>query len=549
MASNSDVAHAWAHNLDKCHYGSSMHHNDGKLYSYSTCIGQRIEYNGKIIFLTSNHHYSSSSCKHQGYMFGAIPTRDDNVFCFNINGSNYYNDSLLYLRRDSQNNPEYVKEKFITFGLQWIIEDYRDCKSIVECRALQHQFTRSGFGKLKDWLNATECTTTSKLMKMNSEKLFSYVSLSYDESKVITAKKLKTFFRLLVENASDEEIVDTINGKGEFQKYLERTNGLRLAQRMRRITAMCCFSTPSTKYYTFRCVHGKFSPAKTGSITSKDYAKWKKNGVLMQQLYNIRKSNIEYAVKASESYQLASRREAACKRLERHCGMNGWENHYWNKNVITSFNYCGTTIVFSECYAYHTRQISSEEYAAFRLLSKDEQKAWIENKKRWMLEQLQNDRTEHENWQARFEEEQRVRMELKAKQDALEAQRAEYKRSLLEQGDSGLRQAWHEGFNVSVWNQSLSFYFGGNVLLRVVNDNYVETSKGVKVSKDECKRLWLIINRWHENNTEFEGVEIVNAVGNRWMISKFKDDIMTAGCHSIAYCEMKRIAEQLGFAA
>lgn len=166
-----------------------------------------------------------------------------------------------------------------------------------------------------------------------------------------------------------------------------------------------------------------------------------------------------------------------------------------------------------------------------------------------MLEQLQHDRTDYENWNARLAEEQRQRELERARQEALENEKAAYKAQLLSQGESGLRQAWHEGFRVSVWNQSLSFYFGGNVLLRVVNGEYVETSKGVKISKDECQRLWLIINRWHNNKTEFVGTEPVNAIGSTWKISRYQNDIMTAGCHSIAYCEMEYVAKQLGLVA
>lgn len=553
MASNSDVAHAWAHGLDKCHYGSNMHHDGGYLYSYSTCIGQRIEYNGRIIFLTNNYHYSNSSCKHQGCMFGAIPNEDNNVVCFNIERNNYGCDRLIYMGYDYKNNPdnETVRENIIQFGFKWIVDDYMDCKDVSKCNTLKHKFNRRGFKQFLLWLVATECISVNKLLKMNSEKLLSLLPYNYGKIDNIPAKKFKSFFKLLIENAPDEQLVDIVNGKGEYQKYLERTKGLRLAQRMREITDICHFLNANTRYRKFHCVHGDFTPAKMGSITSKDCIKWQKEGVLIQQLYNIRKANIEYAIKVSDKENLTSRRESARGRLERHCGMCGWGGPYWvpRKNKVNSFNYCGTTIVFSECRAYSERKISSEEYAAFRVLSKDEQKTWIENKKRWMLEQLQNDRIAHENWQARYEEEQRVRMELEAKQNALEAERAAYKSSLLAQGESGLRQAWHEGFRVSVWNQSLSFYFGGNVLLRVINDDYVETSKGIKVSKEECKRLWAIINRWHENNTEFDGVETVNAIGNRWQISRYKNDILTAGCHSIAYCEMKRIAEQLGFAA
>lgn len=87
---------------------------------------------------------------------------------------------------------------------------------------------------------------------------------------------------------------------------------------------------------------------------------------------------------------------------------------------------------------------------------------------------------------------------------------------------------------------------GGNVCLRI-NRGHVETSKGISISFEECTRLWTLIKRWHENNAEFQR-EMCHATTNRWAISSYKNDIMTAGCHSIAYSEMARIAKELKIA-
>lgn len=549
MASNSDVAHAWAHGLGKHQYGSNMHHDGyGLLYSYSTCIGQRFALGENIIFITNSCHYSSSTSKHQCYMNGAIPKKDKNVFVFNIDryqrGASY----LLWLGYYGTSDKDKIRS-LLRFGFDWLVEDYADCVGIKECNKLDNGFNRSGFQQFIKWLEVTGCSTISKLLKLSSSKLFEFVRASFSYDLKVDARKFRTFFRLLVEKADDEKIVDAINGKGTWNDYLDRTKGLRLSQKMRRITKMCCYVTSGWNNQ-FTSVYGCFNAKKEGSITSKTYQKLQKTGNLIKKLYAIKKENIEYAVKVDEANKKRDRKDLARKRLERHCGLRGWTNHYMNwQRRIQTFDYCGTVIRFSDCFGYDEREISTEEYNAFTALSIEEQKAWIENKKRWMLEQLQQDRTDYENRHARYEEERRIEMERKAKQDAWEAERAGYKAQLLSQGESGLRQAWHEGFRVSVWNQSLSFYFGGNVLLRVVNGEYVETSKGIKISKDECQRLWMIINRWHNNKTEFVGTEPVRAIGSTWKISRYQNDIMTAGCHSIAYCEMEYVAKQLGLVA
>lgn len=214
---------------------------------------------------------------------------------------------------------------------------------------LDNGFNRSGFRQFVKWLEVTECSTVSKLLKLNSSKLFEYVRASFAYDLKVDARKFKTFFRLLVENADDEKIVDAINGKGTWSNYLDRTKGLRLAQKMRRITKLCGYATAGWDN-KFPSVYGHLMPQRIGSITSKAYQKLQKAGNLIKGLYAIKKENVEYAVKVDEVNQRRSRRELARRRLEHHCGLRGWTNrYYYNSNPIRSFNYCGTVITFSDC--------------------------------------------------------------------------------------------------------------------------------------------------------------------------------------------------------
>ena len=223
MASNSDVAHAWAHNLDKHQYGSNMHHDGcGLLYSYSTCIGQRFALGENIIFITNNCHYSSSTSKHQCYMNGAIPRKDKNVFVFNIDRYQRGTSCLLWLGYYGTSDKDKIRS-LLRFGFDWLAEDYADCVGIKECNKLDNGFSRSGFQQFIKWLEATGCSTISKLLKLNSSKLFEFVRASFSYDLKVDAKKFRTFFRLLVEKADDEKIVDAINGKGTWKDYLDRT--------------------------------------------------------------------------------------------------------------------------------------------------------------------------------------------------------------------------------------------------------------------------------------------------------------------------------------
>lgn len=133
MASNSDVAHAWAHNLGKNHYGSNMHHDNGRLYSYSTCIGQRFTLGEKIIFITNSCHYSSSTCKHQNYMNGAIPRKDKNVFVFGIDRYQRGASDLLWLGYSGTSDADKMRS-LLRFGFDWLAEDYADCVGVKGCK-------------------------------------------------------------------------------------------------------------------------------------------------------------------------------------------------------------------------------------------------------------------------------------------------------------------------------------------------------------------------------------------------------------------------------
>ena len=88
------------------------------------------------------------------------------------------------------------------------------------------------------------------------------------------------------------------------------------------------------------------------------------------------------------------------------------------------------------------------------------------------------------------------------------------------------------------------------MLLRYNKDkNCMETTKGISVPVNECKRLWPIINRWHNNSTTFTPAESAHSTIGQWNISKYQDDVLIAGCHAISYAEMEECASIIGLTA
>ena len=101
-SSNSELAHIWANDPDSSVYKSanSLSCHFGKLYSYSTCIGQIVtEPAGRDTVIYNNASYSNSTAKHQNFMRGA--TRHYDVINLTIPKMNL--STLVYGQNDFNN--------------------------------------------------------------------------------------------------------------------------------------------------------------------------------------------------------------------------------------------------------------------------------------------------------------------------------------------------------------------------------------------------------------------------------------------------------------
>ena len=84
-----------------------------------------------------------------------------------------------------------------------------------------------------------------------------------------------------------------------------------------------------------------------------------------------------------------------------------------------------------------------------------------------------------------------------------------------------------------------------NVWLRIKN-GIIETSKNIKIGRAEAERLWKLIKFFHNGN-KFQHDMVLDTTGHKWKINSYKNDILVAGCHRIAYSEMEGVARQLGW--
>lgn len=92
---------------------------------------------------------------------------------------------------------------------------------------------------------------------------------------------------------------------------------------------------------------------------------------------------------------------------------------------------------------------------------------------------------------------------------------------------------------------SLTSYNKPNVWMRI-KGGIIETSKGIKIGIGEARRIWQVVSLLHRGGQFRHGL-VEDVDGNKWSINRYENDILTAGCHRIAYSEMESIAKQLGW--
>jgi hypothetical protein len=126
----------------------------------------------------------------------------------------------------------------------------------------------------------------------------------------------------------------------------------------------------------------------------------------------------------------------------------------------------------------------------------------------------------------------------------------------IKEGTEGCRNLWRkhltsineseERYNDVAFISDGDFFYNGNVLLRLnLNKDKVETSKSIRIPVEVCKKMWKIVSKWHENPSCFKPTEIDTKGSGRYTISSYKNDILTAGCHKIAYTEMERMYNEI----
>lgn len=160
----------------------------------------------------------------------------------------------------------------------------------------------------------------------------------------------------------------------------------------------------------------------------------------------------------------------------------------------------------------------------------------------------------YEEEAARMRAEEIARKQREEERRKEEEYRAKVKQEQIEEcmsnGVEGHRDLWRLHLDTITNAESgvdeNDFYQGGNVLLRFnLSHDKIETSKQIRLDVDTCKKMWKIINHWHERAESFRPCKINTHYSGTYQISSYENDILTAGCHKIAYAEMERMYNEI----
>lgn len=536
-----NLTHNWAHQLkDSEKYGNTSFYGTS-FYSYGTVIGEVLQLeNKKTIYLLNTGRYSNSTSNHQHDMRSAIPA-DAHIFSVSC-------DDFIFRWSGVYNFDKKEQEKLLT---KYLKKQFDHFLAFVDSKTIETERSWSlrWWEEAKKFAEVTQCCTIKQLIKRTN-----------DIFKMRDIKKpglFRTMVKTLMQHDSGlytlPQMVNLVCGKETYEKYVERTKGARSSEYTRKINYLLGFKSNYNynsywapydykKYPSSFGIHSLQGYVENG-INKKIIEKQRKSGNYVSFLLKTKQGNFQQNMEFAERKRRNERVLKAKERLEKHLGLTGFRE-YWNNK--TQFDYNGTIIHFENCHT--TKKLTFEEYIAYTNLTPEEQKTWRYNKKQWMLEHLQEETRQHEEREARWEQEKIARERAAEERRVLLEQKADYIKEQEAKGEEGIRQLWRENLKERLpYSYNTEFFFGGNTLLRFVG-GIVETSKGISLAVEECQRLWKLINIWHKNQKEFiPNAEQAITLNSTWTIQRYQNDIMIAGCHSIAYCEMKSMAKQLGF--
>lgn len=537
MASTSEIAHRWA-NMDFGKHGtltgSSTHCDTVSFYSYGTVIAQWLDKEKKLM-VVSDGSSSVTTERHIADVLRAIPG-DVKL--------------LLY----------HAKDYWTGWNGAHVLSEY-DPKFTAKYRRIMIQtMVREMRDKYRTWANTNGCGKYSfKFEGASTVQLYwkqiNLLQEMYKDCAVKTVTKdmdkdMRTLVWALQNKKSDEEIMRLLFGEKIYQVWYKKTQPARTREiNQAKYVKLVQYLNPEP--YMYRSFMNAYS-----------YSKLKKMSGL--EIFNL-KMRIRESMSVKTSVMYDRKVNTIQKFLEKgikpHTSQY-WENKPFNKHYVFK----------SHSRGYLPQSMTMGNVVEDFCASKDK----VEYRKHLLracwyryLDELGGildyyvksgsfdinacDEIEQQAYRFYVKRSKLVQERWQRHENARkEKERVEYERRMaLKQyyesfGVEGIRRAWkEEGLKIGCWNNMKEIFRGGNVLLRL-NQNHtkIETSLGINFNVDVAIRFFKIIQEWHENPMSFLSKEFRTNCGT-YRITSYENDILTAGCHKIAYCEMKEMYDEI----
>lgn len=597
MASNGTIAHRFAnrdYNESRGLKGSSTSISGKNYYSYSTVFGQWVDEKVCLVY-----YGSTSVTSHKHMLYGSDFPKDVTLFPYDDGGSGYYYSwhgcNLLGYRGEFDYD---ARVRLIDY---WVSEIYDALATMVGGKS-------KNLDKYAERVIAEYWAYVEKLCSMYKDttipKWLKKKRIDMDG----TWKRKKTIVKALYNGERNVEApTDTAFGQGTYKAYWDYCARYRKAADKRaKVEALCARLGIASPYESYS--YGRIDSGLTADEIRKLTAKERLDlhfKALARKEYNAHESEREK--KYNKNMRNAYKWIVGSEPKKKSWG-GGYEKDVHNNCInkdsgvvyecsgeyIYRFYWCNTSVSFDYdgfCNSDDKEQWIADFYAKCkevalnrrailtlkRINANTKEKVRSYDDDVYLNDDYLRENTTDEEYAicAEFirkqdkhyaDEEARRRAEeiARLKREEEERKEREYMEQVkkeqidecIKEGTEGCRDLWRkhltslaeseEYYDEVAFDSDGDFFYGGNILLRLnLNKDKVETSKNIRIPVEVCKKMWKIVSKWHENPKCFKPMQIDTKGSGTYTISSYEDDILTAGCHDIAFCEMERMYNEI----
>lgn len=591
MANRYDIAHRFA-NKQAGKYGSlkagNVRYEGRSYYSYSTVFGQWLDYEKNVVVIFDGST-SKSSYKHMLHK-GTFP---DDVHVFPLDIEDYYSgwNGCNLVGRYASKDESFTFEHRMRMIDHYVGRIYDQLEAIKDGKKKGlENVDFSAWNYVEELCSLYKDTSINKYLKWTKNKDY------------------KKLVNILLDGVRDIRLItNTLFGDETYEAYMARTERFRKADRTRQqITELAHRLGIRSPYETEWRTHYMATDLTAGQIRKLTASErlalhWKSlnyaENVAKEQeceekylknWYNAFQFITGYEAKPISTWDKTPDRPTKVRNLftgeEYNLRGTYYRNVFWCKTKVT-FDYEGFRLAPNKDDWMRDFYILCEEVAdnlaALSILERigahtKEKGCWYDDNQYLVDEFLRENTTDEEyalcvdfierqnkyfaDKEARRRAEAIARLqreeEERKEKEFMEQVKQEQIQECIKEGTEGCRDLWRKHltslsesenrYREVAFESDGDFFYNGNVLLRMnLNKDKVETSKNIRIPVEICRKMWKIVAKWHENPSCFKSMRIDTKGSGKYTISSYEDDILTAGCHKIAYCEMERVMNEI----